>query len=193
MSMNINGVNSNTTVVNTTALSAKTVANETETAKPAETGEAAVYEKSEKKVNYKPDTATMEKIKADVLNQTQRLRDLVSKLFSKQGETWDNAFDFLVEIDEATRAEAKELVSEDGYFGVKKTTERIMDFAKAISGGDPSKINLLKDAVLKGFKNAEEIWGDKMPEITKKTYDAVMAEFDKWENEANGVKQLAAE
>ena len=194
MSININGAGTKATTNTTVAASANkannsTSVNNTEAAKTTDSDKAAIFEKSDSKVNYKPDTAAMEKMKADVLSQTERLRNLVSKLFSKQGETWNKAFDFLVEIDEQTRAEAKEMVSEDGYFGVQKTTERIMDFAKAISGGDPSKIELLKGAVLQGFKNAEEIWGDKMPEITQKTYDAVMAEFDKWSNEANGVSE----
>jgi len=201
MSMNVNGASSSTTTKTTNTIASAstnkaantTPATNTDETKAAEATEAAVYEKSEKKVNYKPDTATMEKIKADVLAQTERLRTLVSKLFAKQGETWDQAFDFLVEIDEQTRAEAQEMVSEDGYFGVKKTTERIIDFAKAISGGDPSKIDLLKDAVIQAFKNAEEIWGGEMPEITKKTYDAVMAEFDKWKNEASGVNEATKE
>ena len=193
MSININGASPSTKVTSTTNTTSANKAatpetNTIDTTKQAET-EAAVFEKSEKKVNYKPDTATMEKIKADVLAQTERLRNLVSKLFAKQGETWENAFDFLVEIDEQTRAEAKEMVSEDGYFGVEKTTARIMDFAKAISGGDPSKIDLLKDAVIQGFKEAEKLWGDELPEISKKTYDAVMAEFDKWSNEANGIAE----
>jgi len=205
MSMNINGLSSSiaktttakksvaadsaSKTANTAAATATDKTDDASETKQAETEESAVYEKSEEKVNYKPDTATMEKIKADVLAQTERLRTLVSKLFAKQGEIWDNAFDFLVEIDEETRAEAQEMVSEDGYFGVKKTTERIMDFAKAISGGDPSKIDLLKDAVKEAFKNAKEIWGDEMPEITKKTYDSIMAEFDKWQNAANGTTE----
>lgn len=92
----------------------------------------------------------------------------------------------MVEVDDATRAEAKELVSEDGYFGVKQTSERILDFAKALSGGDASKFETLKKATLDGFKAAEEVWGGEMPQITKDTYDAVMAGFDAWEKELNG-------
>ena len=192
MGININGAGPSTTVksaISTTSANKDVTpeTNNTDIIKQSEI-EAAVYEKSEK-VEYKPDTATMEKIKADVLAQTERLRTLVSKLFGKQGETWENAFDFLVEIDEQTRVEAQEMVSEEGYFGVEKTTARIMDFAKAISGGDPSKIDLLRDAVIQGFKNAEELWGDELPEISKKTFDAVMAEFDKWYNEANGITE----
>lgn len=96
-----------------------------------------------------------------------------------------------VEIDDETRAEAADLVSEDGYFGVKQTSERILDFAKAVSGGDASKFEMLKEATINGFKAAEELWGGEMPQITKDTHDAVMAGFDAWEKELNGVAATA--
>ncbi len=77
---------------------------------------------------------------------------------------------------------AKELTSEDGYYGVKQTSARIVDFAKAISGGDTSKAEMLREAAKKGFESAAELWGgmDKAPQITKDTYAAVMKGFDDW-------------
>ncbi len=77
---------------------------------------------------------------------------------------------------------AKELTSEDGYYGVKKTSARIVDFAKAISGGDPEKAEMLREAAQKGFEQAAELWGgmENAPQITKDTYDAVMKGFDEW-------------
>ncbi len=77
---------------------------------------------------------------------------------------------------------AKELTSEDGYYGVKQTSARIVDFAKAISGGDTSKAEMLREAAQKGFEQAAELWGgmENAPQITKDTYDAVMKGFDEW-------------
>ena len=37
----------------------------------------------------------------------------------------------------------------------------------------------MKDAFIKGYKQAEKQWGGELPEISKKTYDAVMEKFDK--------------
>ena len=46
-------------------------------------------------------------------------------------------------IDEAAKKKAQEEISEDGYWGVKQTSDRILDFAKALSGNDSSKADLL--------------------------------------------------
>ena len=36
----------------------------------------------------------------------------------------------------------------------------------------------MRDAVTKGFKEATKAWGKELPEISQKTYDAVMKKFD---------------
>ncbi|GHU53362.1 hypothetical protein AGMMS49975_11210 [Clostridia bacterium] len=89
-----------------------------------------------------------------------------------------------LKVDEKTVADAKSDISEKGYYGVEATSKRILDFAKAISGGDASKIGLLRDAVEKGFAAAEKAWGDKLPDITQKTHEAVMKGFDDWTSKA---------
>jgi hypothetical protein len=88
------------------------------------------------------------------------------------------------EVSDATRAKAKELTGEDGYFGVKKTTDRIMEFAKALagSGASESTINNLRKGVQAGFDAVAKMYGgfDKLPQVSKDTYDSVMKEFDNW-------------
>jgi len=88
------------------------------------------------------------------------------------------------QVDKATQDKAKELVSEDGYFGVKKTTERIMDFAKALGGSNASEkeIENLRSGAKKGFDYVADLFGgfDKLPDVTKSTYEAVMKSFDDW-------------
>ena len=73
------------------------------------------------------------------------------------------------------------------YFG---TAQRILDFAKALTGGDPSKIEEMREAFEKGFKQATETWGDELPEISQKTYAATMQKFDQWASEAASVNQI---
>jgi len=79
-------------------------------------------------------------------------------------------------------AKAKEDVSEDGYWGVKQTSQRILDFAKAITGGDPEKMEQMRKVVDKAFKQVGALFGgiDKMPEISQKTYDEIMKGFDEF-------------
>jgi hypothetical protein len=76
--------------------------------------------------------------------------------------------------------QAKEDVSEDGYFGVEATANRIVDFAKALSGGNPAKAEMLKEAFMTGFEQAEELWGDELPEISKQTKARTEELFDAW-------------
>ncbi len=67
----------------------------------------------------------------------------------------------------------------DGYWSAEATAERIVDFAKKISGGDTSKYELLKNAIQKGFDQASSYF-EKMPDITGKTHKLVMEKLDKW-------------
>jgi hypothetical protein len=70
-------------------------------------------------------------------------------------------------------------IAEDGYWGVNQTSDRIIQFATALTGGDPDKIESMREAFKKGYAQAEKTWGGSLPEISQKTYDAVMEKFDK--------------
>ena len=83
-------------------------------------------------------------------------------------------------VDAETKAKAQEAISEDGYWGVKQTSQRIFEFAEALSGGDSETMEKMKDAFIKGFKEATKSWGKELPSISNDTYDAVMDKFDKW-------------
>ena len=90
------------------------------------------------------------------------------------------------QLSEAERAQAQELIDEDGFFGVKQTTARIMDFAKALVGKDAGedKIGLMRSAVQKGFDEVAALFGgfDNLPDVSKKTFDAIMKAFEEWQN-----------
>jgi len=94
------------------------------------------------------------------------------------------------EVDPETQKAAEESISEDGYWGVNQTSQRIVSFAKALVGGDVSRLEEMKDAFIKGFEAAEAAWGGTLPGIAGQTYDAVMKLFDEWEQE--GVKEVEA-
>ena len=194
MTMNaINSVNSTTNSYQTSTASktASTSTDKTTTSDKAETG--VVYEKSSKTdkdtVTKKTDYAMVAKLKADAEQRTSQLRSLVEKMMTKQGTAIANAdsmWSFLADgnftVDEETQKQAQADIAEDGYWGVKQTSDRILDFAKALSGNDSSKADLLLDAFKKGFKEATKTWGKDLPDISKQTYDAVVEKFDKWKN-----------
>ena len=157
------------------------------------TDTGVVYEKSSDQtsgtVTKKTDYALVNKLKADAEERTSQLRSLVEKMMTKQGVaigTADSMWSFLAKgdftVDEATRAQAQADIADDGYWGVDQTSDRILDFAKALSGNDPEKADLLLDAFKKGVKEATQSWGQDLPDISQRTYDAVVEKFNKWKN-----------
>lgn len=177
--------------------------------KPVETGskavskaadsvetEAAVFEKSDEKalaktVSQKVDYETIDRLKAEADERTAQMRGLVEKLLLKQGGTFEiskglaNVFRNL-EVDEATRKQAQEDISEDGYWGVKQTSDRIVDFAKALAGDSPEMAQKMLDAIKEGFKQAGEEWGEDLPDISRQTMKATYEKMDEW------IKSLSA-
>lgn len=194
--MDMNAINSVNSTFNSyqTSQSSKKVsetADKTTTTDKTETG--VVYEKSSQTdkntVTKKTDYKMVEKLKADAKQRTSQLRSLVEKMMTKQGTAIANAdsmWSFLAEgnftVDEETQKQAQADIAEDGYWGVEQTSDRILDFAKALSGNDPEKADLLIDAFKKGFDDATKSWGKDLPDISKRTYDAVLEKFDKWKN-----------
>lgn len=153
------------------------------TYEPTKTGGEKVTEKTSSKV---ANPELVAKMKADLDARTAQLRSLVEQMMGKQANTFADANDmwkFLAKgdftVDEATKLQAQQDISEDGYWGVKQTSDRIIDFAVALAGDDKDKLGNMLDAFKEGYKQAEKIWGGELPEISKKTYDAVLEKFDK--------------
>jgi len=82
-------------------------------------------------------------------------------------------------IAELSQTEASKLVSEDGIFGIKQTSERIAQFVIAGAGGDEDLLRAGREGMLKGFKEAENMWGGKLPDISQKTMQAAIEMVDK--------------
>lgn len=200
--MSVNGVTSNPTAAARSYSAAENIKNENavaETAKPENNGAqaGAVYEPSKDtsaaapKKTYTPDTNLINKLKADADARISQMRSLVEKMMSQQANTYGKANDiwsFLrsgnFTVDPATKAQAQADIADDGYWGVNQTSDRIIDFAKALTGGDPDKIEDMRAAFEKGFKRAGKTWGSDLPDISQRTYKAVMEKFDKMAEEA---------
>ena len=200
--MSVNGVTSATstyeayqTSQTSTATTAEEQTKKEETSKTEGTG--VVYEPSTEtaasttKKTYTPNTDLVAKLKADQESRQQQLQSIVEQLLSKQGQSYNSAngiWSILaggnLQVDAATQAQAQKDIADDGYWGVEKTSDRIIDFATALTGGDPDKIEEMREAFKKGYKQAEKTWGGELPDISQKTYDAVMKKFDKLAEEA---------
>lgn len=196
--MSVNGITSSqasAAYAYSSTVKESTTAEQTSTAKAEEVG--AVYEPSNavqtdstKKI-YTPNTELINKLKADADARTAQLRSLVEQLMTKQSTVYSNASDIWsfiksgqYEVDPATKAQAQADIAEDGYWGVNQTSDRIIQFATALTGGDPDKIEEMREAFKKGYAQAEKTWGGELPEISKQTYEAVMKKFDNLAAEA---------
>ena len=170
----------------------------TNSAKPAEKTEnkkeennsGVVYEPSSSattgSVSKKPDAHLVAKLKADSDARISQMKSLVEQMISKQGQTLgktDSIWSFLASgnftVDAATKAQAQKDIADDGYWGVEQTSSRIVDFATALAGSDPKQLEKMRDAFKKGFDNATSTWGKSLPDISQRTYQAVMDKFDK--------------
>ena len=81
-------------------------------------------------------------------------------------------------VDPATRAQAQKDIAEDGYWGVKQTSQRLFDFASALAGDDVEKMKEMPAAMEKGFKKATKAWGKELPSICSETMSAANKLFD---------------
>lgn len=193
--MSVNGVTTNVYATDTyQAYASKNTKAKAETTTTENTSAAAesgvVYEPSNEtttttKKTSKADPALVAKLQAEAEERTAQFRSLVEQIIMKQGNTYGQATDiwkFLASgdytVDAQTKAQAQADIAEDGYWGVEQTSSRIYDFAVALAGDDAEKMEEMRAAFEEGFEQAKEAWGGELPEISQKTYDAVMKKFD---------------
>jgi hypothetical protein len=81
------------------------------------------------------------------------------------------------------------LLSEDGYWGVEKTSQRMFDFAVGIAGDNPAELEKAKAAVTDGFKQVEAMFGGQLPDISYDTYDATISKLDNYIAQVNNSLQ----
>ena len=216
MSLGIDNTSSSTY---TSAVSTAASAGTGSTAKSAESAsseaglEAVAYDKgvsSDKKATYsinqmsKEDRASLvQQLKNDQLSRQQSLLDIVNKTIGQQAtkftlanltgdddSIWKKFANGEFKVDEATRKQAQEDISEDGYWGVKQTSQRLFDFASALAGDDVDKMKEMQVAVEKGYKQATKAWGKDLPSISGDTLSAtnkLFEEYYKSKEQATGV------
>ena len=185
--MNVNSVNNVAAYTATT--NTKTYTKSSNDTSTTTDNSGVVYEKgtntSSKTIYAKEDVVA--RLKADADSRTAQLKSLVEKMMSQQGVKIGEADDmwkFLASGDYTVtpevKAQAQADIADDGYWGVEQTSDRIIEFAKALVGDDPDKAESMRAAFEKGFKAATKAWGKDLPDISQKTYDAVMKKFDDW-------------
>ena len=205
MSMEMNSVTSGITMQQTgyTTKVDKNTSNSdavSKTADKAYSGESATYEKgsiepkatySINKMSKEERAALVNQLKADAEQRQSQFLDIVRKTISGQAGAFGKANDDSIwrtlasgnfTVDAATKAQAQKDIGEDGYWGVKQTSQRLFDFASALAGDDPEKMKKMQEAMEKGFKQATKSWGGKLPGISQDTLAAANKLFDDYYN-----------
>ena len=85
-----------------------------------------------------------------------------------------------------TPAEAQALVAEDGYWGVQKTSLRLAEFVLKGAGDNLELLRAGREGILRGFKEAEKIWGGELPEISHQTIEKALELIDERIRELGG-------
>jgi hypothetical protein len=137
------------------------------------------------KMSAEERSALVDKLKADQAQREEQFTKLVTGMMNGQVGAYgkaNNIWEFLAsgefEVDPATKAQAQEDISENGYWGVKQTSQRLFDFAAALAGDDVDKMKEMQEAMMKGYKMAEGTWGRDLPEISKQTIEAANQLFE---------------
>jgi hypothetical protein len=81
-------------------------------------------------------------------------------------------------IQDMTPNEAKDIISEDGFFGVKKTSERVANFVLSGAGNDLDMLKAGREGVVRGFNEAEALWGGKLPDMAYETQEKTLKMID---------------
>ena len=70
-----------------------------------------------------------------------------------------------------SQAELNFLISEEGFFGVENTANRIADFVINGAGDDLEKLQKGFEGMKRGFEEAERMWGGSLPQISQESID----------------------
>lgn len=74
--------------------------------------------------------------------------------------------------------EAKDLVSDEGFFGVSQTSQRVSSFVINLANDDAEALMEARNGVVKGFEQAQKMWGGELPEISSETQKQTLKIID---------------
>lgn len=164
---------------------------------------------SKDRVEYSDETATIKKIVDDTVDKetqakatevSELIRDMV-KTQSDNARYASNANDITAKfnIDNVSQAQAAYNVSDRGGYSRQMVTNKIVDTALAVANEDVKKLEVMREAVNKGFRDAELKMDERgnvsgLPQVSIDTYNEVKDRLEYAEkNDAslNGYEKVA--
>ena len=107
-------------------------------------------------------------VKSEIIDQNNLVQSLES--FQKKNPVHNIDFDH--------PTPASQNLFEDGYWGVKQTADRLANFVILGAGDNLEKMRMGREGIIRGFKEAEGIWGEQLPDISYKTLETALAKID---------------
>lgn len=115
---------------------------------------------------------------ASLTSNEKDVLDFLSGNESQSGMNLENIEYTGKAITELTQDEAKELVSDEGFFGVTQTSDRVSNFVFNFAGDNLEILEKGREGIVKGFQEAEKLFGGELPEISYKTQERTLALID---------------
>ena len=133
-------------------------------------------------INLKSVEITKDNTSAQNAVHNLKQNDEVFKFLS--GEELENGFSLSAigytgkPITELSQNEAKELVSEEGFFGVTQTSERVSSFVIGLAGDNLEALQESRRGIVEGFEEAKKMWSGNLPEISFETQEKTLEIVD---------------
>lgn len=137
------------------------------------------------------DTATAkatEEVDVEALSQerVENYQNMITRMAGGQVEaSKDESYSSLLDSfsnSQQVGAEQENLEAATDTWSADVVAEDILSVAEELADGDANNIATLRDAVIKGFGAAEEVWGDDLPDVTDETYEKIMNGLDELES-----------
>ena len=130
----------------------------------------------------KPKQVSAEELQQLNQQRMDSFNQMLRSMVVQQGEQYNlTLFGLNLNVTPEDSQNAAAAIAPGGEYSVDAVAGRILDMAKALAGGDESKIAELREAVEKGFEAAGVELGGELPGICQETYNEVMKGFDEWE------------
>jgi hypothetical protein len=124
------------------------------------------------------DLAENNAIAQGALSGSEEILDFLSGKTTSSGMSLSNIGYEGKPITELSVDEANELLSDDGFFGIEQTSDRVANFVFSFAGDDLELLEKGRAGVVQGFEEALKMFGGELPEISYKTQERTLSLID---------------
>lgn len=117
-------------------------------------------------------------VQGAISQNNQEVLDFLSGNTTQSGMSLSNIGYEGKPLTELTTDEANELISDDGFFGVTQTSDRVANFVFSFSGDDIELLQKGREGIVQGFEEAKELFGGTLPEISYQTQERTLQLID---------------